>query len=156
MLDNGTLKLLLAAALAFVVLRVMMGTPESFEPDYDHASDYAAVVPPREGLEEAPPSGGALMAAQTRPVAACTGIDSNTLPKPASDAGFGQFAPQPGALNGQNFVDASRWVGMGNLTSRRNANRQLRPDIPVPKNNSISPWMQSTIEQTDDYQRALC
>ena len=76
-----------------------------------------------------------------------TGAAANLLPKPAADAGFGQFAPNPKELTGQNFVDASRWVSLGAMTSRRNINRDIRSDIPIPKNNGLSPWNQSTIEQ---------
>ena len=50
-------------------------------------------------------------------------------------------------LSGQNFVDASRWVSLGSMSSRRNINRDIRADLPIPKSNGVSPWNQSSIEQ---------
>jgi hypothetical protein len=81
-------------------------------------------------------------------------VSVNALPKPAPQPAWSEFAPDPAVLTGQNFVDSSRWVGMSTMSNRRNANRQLRADPPIAKDNSISPWMQSSIEQ-DMYRRPL-
>ena len=85
------------------------------------------------------------------------GIDANLLPKPqpGGPGAFGQFAPDPNALAGKNFVDASRWVSLGSMTSRRNINRDIRSDIPIPKTNGLSPWNQSSIDQ-QVLGRSLC
>jgi len=67
-------------------------------------------------------SGAALMAAQQSVPMAPMAASTDLLPKASADAGFAQFAPDPAALTGQNFVDASRWVSQGTLGTHRNAN----------------------------------
>lgn len=184
MLDTASLKILLAAALAVFVLFVMSrrGGKDGFAPFAWYGRD-SADIPARwdddgnptvanrpargdtswgrptmtkDGFEPAPAvgSGAALMAAQQAVPMAPLAASTDLLPKASADAGFAQFAPDPAALTGQNFVDASRWVSQGTLGTHRNANYQLRADVPIPKNNQVSPWMQSTIEQ-DTYRKPL-
>jgi hypothetical protein len=170
MLDNASLKFLLAAALAFFVLFAMSRKrTDSFAPFAWYGKEggesgwpegWGAPITPRlpqaakrenynAGLVQDPvltAAGATAMAPQA--------TSADLLPKTSPDAGFGQFAPDPAALTGQNFVDASRWVSVGTLGTHRNANYQLRADIPIPKNNAVSPWQQSTIEQ-DTYRKPL-
>jgi hypothetical protein len=156
-MDNATLKFVLAAALAVAILYFMR--TERFAP-YDESAgmyeEHAAYTPAgaaakrvtkvvyRKPVAKKSPLLQASLQ-QSRPVN--TGVAANLLPKRQADDGFGQFAPDPDALTGKNFVDASRWVSLGAMTSRRNINRDLRADIPIPKNNGISPWGQSSIDQ---------
>ena len=103
----------------------------------------------RIGQRDAFPGGVGAAYAAGESGAADVGIAANLLPKPqpGGPGAFGQFAPNPEALAGKNFVDASRWVSLGSMTSRRNINRDIRSDIPIPKTNAISPWNQSSIDQ---------
>lgn len=144
-MDNATLKFGLVAGLALAVIYFMTRRNERFEPlnetdtsRYEHNARYTPSGPKKSSLVRA-------CVGKTRPTG--TGASVNLLPKPAADKGFAQFAPDPDALTGQNFVDASRWVSLGAMTTKRNISRDLRADIPIPKNNGISPWSQSSIEQ---------
>jgi len=52
-----------------------------------------------------------------------------------------------GALQSVNLLQAGAIIGMNTQgSSLRNANLQLRSEVPIPKNNNISPWMNSTID----------
>ena len=52
-----------------------------------------------------------------------------------------------GALQSVNLLQAGSLIGMNTQgSSLRNANLQLRSEVPIPKNNNISPWMNSTID----------
>lgn len=144
---NATLKFALIVALALGVVYIMRSaekfTPydESMTNRFEHNAPYEPVIKP------AKKSHALLRAAVPTNQPKGTGVDPNLLPKPAADDGFGQFAPDPSQLAGQNFVDASRWVSLGAMSSRRNMTRDLRADIPIPKTNAVSPWNQSSIEQ---------
>jgi len=154
-MDSITLKLLGILAIAVLVL-YMMKKSEAFSP-YNESQPSrfeknASVEPVGPKVLKKPiatRNGSALIAAASAGLGAPkgTGTSVNTLPKPKADDGFGQFAPDPKELTGQNFVDATRWVSLGAMTSRRNINRDIRGDVPIPKNNGISPFQQSTIEQ---------
>jgi hypothetical protein len=142
-MDNATLKFLVILALAAIVLYLMTrknSTTENF-----------TVVDIREGADDdgAPPAPQLVKAiGKAAQMPKGIGASSNTMPKPPADTGFfGQFAPDPKELAGQNFVDATRWTSLGVMTSKRNINRDLRPEIPIPKNMTISPWLQSSIDQ---------
>lgn len=152
-MDSTTLKLLGIFAIAVLVL-YMMKKSEAFSPYNESQKSRfeknASVGAPRILKKPiATRDGSALIAAASAGLGAPkgTGTSVNTLPKPKADDGFGQFAPDPKELTGQNFVDATRWVSLGAMTSRRNINRDIRGDVPIPKNNGISPFQQSTIEQ---------
>jgi len=148
-MDNATLKYLLAAAFAIGVL-YMMRTSEKFQP-YDESDTSEFIRNAPSGVQYpkiARKTDGSLLKAvgkAQRPMN--TGVSAQLLPKPTADDGFGQFAPNPEALIGKNFVDASRWVSLGAMTTRRNINRDLRAEPAIPKTNGISPWNQSSIEQ---------
>lgn len=65
---------------------------------------------------------------------------------PGKAVSFGEFAPK---LQGQNFLNTTKFVGPGIDTkgsSLRNASLDLRASPPIPRNDSISPWMKSTID----------
>jgi hypothetical protein len=52
-----------------------------------------------------------------------------------------------GDIQGKNFLSAGALVGVNTIgQSLRNANLQLRAEPPNPQSNSISPWLNSTIE----------
>jgi hypothetical protein len=52
-----------------------------------------------------------------------------------------------GDIQGKNFLSAGALVGVNTIgQSLRNSNLQLRAEPPNPQSNSISPWMNSTIE----------
>lgn len=145
-MDNATLKFAVIIGIAYLVFRGMRTTTtEKFE-----GAPYELVVDPNSSCQKSKlaqkPKKTPLMDTLPSPPA-CAGQSVNLLPKPCADANFAQFAPNPKDLAGQNFVDASRWVSLGSMSSRRNINRDLRADIPIPKNNGVSPWNQSTIEQ---------
>ena len=162
-MDNATLKLLGIFSIAVLVL-YMMKKSEAFSPYNESMKSRfernASVgpknkfpknkFPKNKFLKHIPTrDGSALITAASAGLGAPkgTGTAPNLLPKPKADDGFGQFAPDPKELTGQNFVDATRWVSLGAMTSRRNINRDIRGDVPIPKNNGISPFQQSTIEQ---------
>ena len=141
-MDSATLKFLVILAMAAVILYLMTrkNTTEKYtvvdirQTDDDDEEPVQQAVVEALGKSATPPKG--------------VGASSNTFPKPPADTGFfGQFAPDPKELAGQNFVDATRWTSLGTLTSKRNINRDIRPEIPIPKNMSISPWQQSSIDQ---------
>ncbi len=52
-----------------------------------------------------------------------------------------------GDIQGKNFLSAGALIGVNTVgQSLRNPNLQLRSEPPCPQNNSISPWLNSTIE----------
>jgi hypothetical protein len=67
------------------------------------------------------------------------------LPKPVrGSTDFGEFAPKN--LGTQNFVDATKFIGVDTQgSSLKNANYQLRPDPPIPRKD-VGPFSNSTIE----------
>lgn len=147
-MDNG-LQLLLAAAAIIVIIVILRR--RSSEP---YAPLEGAVVTPAPAGEPAPriinpeETKGALLKASLGQPTSCS-ASANMLPKPSADDGFGQFAPNPQELAGQNFIDASRWVTLGAMSSKRNMSRDIRSEIPIAKNNAVSPWNQSSIDQQE-------
>lgn len=69
------------------------------------------------------------------------------LPKDAANSKWAQVAPAgQGDVQNQNFLTAGYMVGIDTVgQTRRNANYQLRSDIPNPRF-AVGPWNQSTIE----------
>lgn len=75
-----------------------------------------------------------------------TNVAADLLPKPTNPQvmDFGEFAPK--ALQGQNFLEVSKQLGVDTQgSSMRNANYQLRADPPNPRS-TVGPWSNSTIE----------
>ena len=98
---------------------------------------------------------GALLKASLGQPTSCS-ASVNMLPKPKEDDGFGQFAPDPKVIRGKNFIDASRWVTLGTMSTRRNVSRDIRSEIPIAKNNAVSPWNQSSIDQQPEGKSLDC
>jgi len=69
------------------------------------------------------------------------------LPKDAADSKWAQINPSgSGNISDQNYLTAGYHVGVNTVgQSLRNANLQLRSEIPNPQN-AVGPWMISTIE----------
>jgi len=69
------------------------------------------------------------------------------LPKDAADSKWARINPSgSGNISDQNFLTAGYHVGVNTVgQSRRNANLQLRSELPNPQN-AVGPWMISTIE----------
>lgn len=142
-MDNSALKFAVIAGIAYLVYRSMRTERYEDSEQIQDGAAYETVVEPTRVVRPAIKRSPLLTAEPPLQV----GQSVNLLPKPSPDTDFSQFAPNPKDLAGQNFVDASRWVSLGSMSSRRNINRDLRADIPIPKNNAVSPWNQSTIEQ---------
>ena len=69
------------------------------------------------------------------------------LPKDAADSKWARINPSGGGnISDQNFLNAGYHIGVNTVgQSRRNANLQLRSELPNPQN-AVGPWMISTIE----------
>jgi hypothetical protein len=69
------------------------------------------------------------------------------LPKDAADSKWAQINPSgSGNVSDQNYLTAGYHVGVNTVgQSLRNANLQLRSEIPNPQD-AVGPWMISTIE----------
>lgn len=83
------------------------------------------------------------------------GLASSLLPREVAAAeDFGEFAPED-VLAGQNFLDPRQQIGFPETVggALRNANQQIRPDPPNPKDPYT--WNNSTIVP-DGMQRGLC
>jgi hypothetical protein len=72
---------------------------------------------------------------------------SDLLPKDAADSKWARINPSgAGDIHDQNYLTAGFHVGVNTVgQSLRNANLQLRSEIPNPQN-AVGPWMISTIE----------
>lgn len=150
-MDNG-LQLILAAAAVIVIvmlLRRNSATSEEYAPLEGTPMTQATSDAPIQTIIDPEETKGALLKASLGQPTSCS-ASANMLPKPSADDGFSQFAPNPEELSGQNFIDASRWVTLGAMSTKRNMSRDLRSEIPIPKNNAISPWNQSSIDQQDE------
>lgn len=109
---------------------------ESFGP----ADDTYATVAPLVATQNAIQS--------SRPDLPGVNVATDLLPKPAlTQTDFAEFAPA--ALGAQQLVDATAFIGVNSQgSSLKNANYQLRADIPIPRVD-VGPWMASTIESGD-------
>jgi len=136
----------LILAIIAVGLLIWWVRKEKYAPLEEFPENPATIDGPSEAIIVEDEHKGALLKASTSQPTSCS-ASVNMLKKPSADDGFGQFAPDPSKLRGKNFVDASRWVTIGAMSTRRNVNRDLRADIPIPKNNGISPWHQSSMDQ---------
>lgn len=69
------------------------------------------------------------------------------LPLDESSTLWAKMNPKgDGSLEGRNFLQAGYHLGINTVgQSRKNANYQLRSDPPNPKD-TVSPWMQSTVD----------
>lgn len=78
------------------------------------------------------------------------------LPKDAANNKFSQMSPAgQGSLSDVNLLSAGYQIGLSTIAGTlRNANLQLRSEPPNPQV-SVSPWMQSTISNSDVFRRPL-
>lgn len=82
-----------------------------------------------------------------------TSVDLLPKPSSGSNSEFGEFAPSK-ALEAQNFVDASKVIGVDTVgSSLRNASYDLRRAPVIPRTNT-GPWQQSTMD-SDLYRKSL-
>jgi len=146
-MDNGLHLLLAAGAVILLILIIRSrSSSESYAPLEAAPVTYAPAGKPAPRIINPEETKGALLKASLGQPTSCS-ASANMLPKPPADDGFGQFAPDPKELAGQNFIDASRWVTLGAMSTKRNISRDIRSEIPIPKNNAVSPWNQSSIDQ---------
>ena len=133
------------ALVALAIFLIWSYRREHYAPLEDKPEQPSNVDAPTDAILSEERKGALLKASTSQPTSCSASV--NLLAKPKADDGFGQFAPDPSKLRGKNFIDSSRWVTIGAMSTRRNLNRDLRADIPIPKNNGLSPWHQSSIDQ---------
>jgi hypothetical protein len=144
------------------------GTGEVAAPaDWGTGTPVLDSIPPLGPAPSASPEGGSLTgamdlayadrAAPTGAQVQCNPISSvatDLLPKPetASDD-YGEYAPR--ALKGQNFLDASRYIGANTVGgSLKLSSYDIRSTIPNPKGNALGNINLSTVEP-DLFRRPL-
>lgn len=141
-MDNKQLlKIVLVVLAVFVIYKFFQNMCRSGRGDRGNGiSNY---VPFDEvAYDTVPPTG----ATPAPPLVQPTNVAADLLPKPSTPQvmDFGEFAPK--ALQGQNFLEVSKQLGVDTQgSSMRNANYQLRADPPNPRA-TVGPWMNSTIE----------
>lgn len=162
-MDTTIVKLLLAVAILFVLWKVMasrkgwrMGGMASGPRPYDPAVDrefYDEDEDAQEGDDEDMEEDEDMMEDGYEGFAAPMSVSAALLPKPDSRfQNFGEFAPK--ALKGQNFLEATKFIGVNTIgSSLRNANYDLRSAPPIPRR-QVGPWSQSTIDP-DPYRKPL-
>ena len=150
-------KIALAVLVVVIIFRMLRGShtmtasmaPEHFE-DFDPSALGFETIPPAGVVTSqpkattgpgvtGPPVGPAMTLAPT-----C--ISADLLPKPSNkaDGSFGEFAPTA-PLAAQNFLDASKLIGVDTQgSSMKNANHSLRRDPPISKVD-VGPWLSSSI-----------
>jgi hypothetical protein len=159
MLDKNIVKIIIAVLIIVILFRMLRGGSESFDPmDADFVRQ--ATVPPGQQTTGAPdPSRPTVTLQPAQPTDVSTMAPMTTsvdlLPKPNSSANteFGEFAPTK-ALEAQNFVDATKMIGVDTVgSSLRNASYDLRRSPTIPRSN-VGPWQQSTVD-ADLYRKTL-
>lgn len=153
-MDNEQLvKIGLVALAAFLLYKYIEQQRKRAEyPGFTHTPRVSHFVPFDEmPFETVPPTPqAAAAAAQQGPLVMPTNVSSDLLPTTAPPTGnkdfdFGEFSPDPAALQG-NFLTATQQRGMDTQgSSLRNANHQLRSDPPNPRK-PVGPWLTSTID----------
>lgn len=167
MLNKNAIKIALAILIVVVLFRMFSApkAPETFSGMDTDFVPQATVMPrvtkvPAHTKAAAHAKAAAKAAAKATAIARATGnnatlaptlaplaTSADLLPKPSmgTNSEFGEFAPTQ-ALAAQNFIDASKLIGVDTQgSSLRNANRQLRRDPPIPRVN-VGPWGSSTIQ----------
>lgn len=132
---NTLLKIALVAVVAFLVYKWVVSRKQR--------RAHEQYVPFDEMPFDTVPPAGATPAPLLVPP---TNVAADLLPKPNTPQvqDFGEFAPK--ALQGQNFLEVSKQIGLDTQgSSLKNANYQLRADPPNPRM-SVGPWMNSTID----------
>lgn len=140
-MDNETM--LKIALVAVIVFLLAMWLRKRHYRKYDHLRRTEQYVPFDElPFDTVPPAGSK----PQPPLVPPTNVAADLLPKPNTPQvqDFGEFAPK--ALQGQNFLDVTKQIGVDTQgSSLRNANYQLRSDPPNPRFN-VGPWSGSTID----------
>jgi hypothetical protein len=142
-LDKNFIKIAIAMLVVVVVFR-MLCQKKSYETfqGYNLDDPYEIAAQPITGVTHRPISTGSPM---TTPSPLAASVD--LLPKSPADqkaASWAEYAPK--SLEGQNFLDASKYIGVDTQgSSLRNANYQLRADPPIPRKD-VGPWANSTID----------
>jgi hypothetical protein len=81
------------------------------------------------------------------------------LPRPAAQeqSGWSEYAPKADMFTSKQFLDAKQTlIGSDTIgSSLKNANRQLRADPPIPRNDAAIVWNSSTIS-ADPWRKELC
>jgi len=121
--------------------------PNEFYEDFDPASSQFETVPPpgKPSVTAGPGVTPSATPVGNTGTMAPASLSVDLLPKPSSktEGSFGEFAPTQ-ALSSQNFVDASKLIGMDTVSNTlKNANYSLRRDPPITRVNT-GPWMSST------------
>jgi len=158
MLNKNFVKIAIAVLIVVILynLFVKPKKPEQFEPiDPDFIQQ--ATVPPSSGATTSPQKEKAPQITMSPDNVTMPPLTTSVdlLPKPNTSGAseFGEFAPVK-ALEAQNFVDATKMVGVDTVgSSLRNASYDLRRSPPIPRQN-VGPWQQSTIE-ADLYRKSL-
>jgi hypothetical protein len=153
MLNKNIVKIVVAVLIVVILFRMLSGPkkPENFDAFDPEFIEQATLAPSAtdKPVVTSPPS---YSDATTMPPMT-TSVD--LLPKPSSVATseFGEFAPTK-ALEAQNFVDASKVIGVDTVgSSLRNASYDLRRSPVIPRSN-VGPWQQST-NDADLYRKSL-
>lgn len=144
-MDNNTLlKIVLVALIVFVVYKYIQQRKRKWHEQGMTGEPRVSTYVPFDEMpfDTLPPAN----ATPAPPLVPPTNVAADLLPKPTTTQvqDFGEFAPK--ALQGQNFLEVSKQVGLDTQgSSMRNANYQLRADPPNPRT-SVGPWQNSTIE----------
>ena len=156
MMKAGILKIALAVVVLVILYRLFVmksssTVPEHFE-DYDPETMNqleATLSPSVSGQPTMSTAPGIRVPETMAPMSSSVDL----LPKPqGAQSEFGEFAPKN--LGTQNFIDATKLIGVDTVgSSLRNANYDLRRDPPI-KRADTGPWSTSTIE-SDLYRKSL-
>jgi hypothetical protein len=140
---NRTLKIVLVVVIVALLLWWLGKRRARVEATYTRGPRVSTYVPFDEmPFDTVPPAN----ATPAPPLVPPTNVAADLLPKPTAPQvqDFGEFAPK--ALQGQNFLEVSKQIGVDTQgSSLRNANYQLRSDPPNPRFN-VGPWSGSTID----------
>ena len=153
MLNKNIIKIVIAVLIVAILYRMLSApkTPEHFDPfDPDYVTQ-ASVAP---SADKPVITGSPVSPSDTITMPPMT-TSVDLLPKPGSAANseFGEFAPTK-ALEAQNFVDASKVIGVDTVgSSLRNASYDLRRAPVIPRTN-VGPWSMSTVD-SDLYRKSL-
>jgi hypothetical protein len=151
MLDKNVIKIAVAVLIVVILFRMLSGGPstekfDSFDPEF---IQQATITPSgsERPIVTGPPTAMTTMPPMT------TSVDLLPKPSTAAESGFGEFAPTK-ALEAQNFVDASKVIGVDTVgSSLKNASYDLRRAPVIPRTN-VGPWQQATTD-ADLYRKSL-
>lgn len=156
---DSIVKLIVAALIVLIVYKMMCARSaaaavEPFRSNWDVFNPYSMIKPeniPAGSIRTPDVPASRLAASQMTPPQSV-----DFLPAPPPDAGaggdWGEFAPK--ALQGAQFVDATKFVGVNTIgSSLKNPNYNLRADPPIPKKD-VGPWSNSTIDP-DPWRKSL-